>query len=288
MAGILNALTDATAGLATIQSLGNNASLGAPGISIAGVGIPGIPLISYRDYFLTSMESWIAAIPTRTQFIAIIDQIPAGLTTNLLQKLEKNDRLTDKDFDINAAKKALGNHLLQNVMGCIFLAGASIPSESLAASNAQIENNAGFKQGSILQGRDAFASNNLTLQFRETNASFTDLVMRPWLIAASHAGFVARPKTDPLYTKCNITILQYTRTYQKVSMIPRKVWNFYDCVPLNLSVRNLSYDAEDVENYDVSFIYDDYAVQDTLYLPLPDIISSIAHGNIPRISPFQK
>jgi len=234
------------------------------------------------------MESWIASIPTRTQFVAIIDTIPAGLTTNLIQKLEKNDRLVDKDFDIDYAKKALSAHLLQNVMGCIFLAGASIPSENLSVSNASIENNAGFKQGSILQGRDAFSASNLTLQFRETNASFTDLVMRPWLIAASHAGFVAREKTDPLYVKCNITILQYTRTYQKLSMIPRKVWNFYDCVPLSLSTRNLSYDTEAVENYDVSFIYDDYAVQDTLYLPLPDIITSIAHGKIPRVSPFQK
>jgi hypothetical protein len=288
MPGILNAVTNAAAGLATVASIGQNATLAAPSIGIAGVGVPGIPLISFRDYFLTTMESWVTSIPTRTQFIAIIDKIPKGMTSSLLQQLEGNKDGSKKDFDIDKAKSALGAYALQDVVGCIFLVGASIPSENLTADSAKIDNNRGFIQGSILQGRDAFASNNLTLQFRETNSSFTDLIMRPWLITASHAGYVARDTSDPLYCKCNITILQYSRTFQGLSMIPRKVWTYYNCVPLNLSTRNLSYDAESIENYDVSFIYDDYGVQNTLYLPLPDIISKISHGHIPRVSPFQK
>ena len=112
--------------------------------------------------------------------------------------------------------------------------------------------------------------------------------MRPWLIAAAHAGYVARPVDDPMNMKCNITIIQYTRTFQKLSMIPRKVWTFYNCIPLSLSVRNLSMDTEAVENYDVPFLYDSYGIENTLYIPLPDLINKISKGNIPRISPFQK
>ena len=173
-------------------------------------------------------------------------------------------------------------------MGCIFLSGVSIPSETLGGEAASLQNNRGFIQGSILNGREAFGSSNLTLQFRETNTSFVDFVMRPWLIAAAHAGYVARPVDDPMNMKCNITIIQYTRTFQKLSMIPRKVWTFYNCIPLSLSVRNLSMDKEEVENYDVPFLYDSYGIENTLYIPLPDIISKISKGNIPRISPFQK
>ena len=286
MPGILNAATNAAAGLATFQSLGSNATLAAPSTSILGVGIPGIPLISFRDYFLTSMESWIASIPLRTQFIAIIDQIPRSVTTDLMVKLEGNTDGGKKNFDIDQAKKVTGSYALQNVVGCIFLTGVSIPSESLNSGTADIGQNRGFIPGNILQGRSGFQS--VTLQFRETNTSFTDFVMRPWLIAAAHAGYVARPINDPMNVKCNITIIQFSRTYQKLSMIPRKIWQFYNCVPLDVNTRNLSYDSEIVENYDVPFMYDHYGVQSNLYIPLPDLISKIANGNIPRISPFQR
>ena len=286
MPGILTAATNAAAGLATFQSLGSNATLAAPSTSILGVGIPGIPLISFRDYFLTSMESWIASIPLRTQFIAIIDQIPRSVTTDLMVKLEGNTDGGKKNFDIDQAKKVTGSYALQNVVGCIFLTGVSIPSESLNSGTVDIGQNRGFIPGNILQGRSGFQS--VTLQFRETNTSFTDFVMRPWLIAAAHAGYVARPINDPMNVKCNITIIQFSRTYQKLSMIPRKIWQFYNCVPLDVNTRNLSYDSEIVENYDVPFMYDHYGVQSNLYIPLPDLISKIANGNIPRISPFQR
>ena len=62
MPGILNAVTNVAAGVATFQSLGTNKTLAAPSTSILGVGVPGIPLISFRDYFLTTMESWITSI----------------------------------------------------------------------------------------------------------------------------------------------------------------------------------------------------------------------------------
>ena len=232
------------------------------------------------------MESWIASIPLRTQFIAIIDQIPRSVTTDLMVKLEGNTDGGKKNFDIDQAKKVTGSYALQNVVGCIFLTGVSIPSESLNSGTVDIGQNRGFIPGNILQGRSGFQS--VTLQFRETNTSFTDFVMRPWLIAAAHAGYVARPINDPMNVKCNITIIQFSRTYQKLSMIPRKIWQFYNCVPLDVNTRNLSYDSEIVENYDVPFMYDHYGVQSNLYIPLPDLISKIANGNIPRISPFQR
>lgn len=288
MPGILNATTNAVAGLATFASLGQNATLAAPSVGVLGVGIPGIPLISFRDYFLTSLSSWVASIPNRTQYIAIIEQFPPGLTSKLMQKLEGNRDGGKKNFDIDKAKNVLTSYPFQKVVGCIFLDGVDIPSENLTASNAPIENNRGFLQGGVLGGREAFSSNNLTLQFRETNTSFTDFVMRPWLIAAAHAGYIARPVTDPLYTKCNIMILQYTKTYQNLSMIPRKIWSFYDCVPLSLSNRNMTYDSESMETYDVAFLYDEYGLQNTLYIPLPDILTTISKGSIPRISPLQR
>ena len=291
MSGILNAAGNFVTGASNFAG----GTLAQPNVQLFGVNIPGIPLISFRDYFLTSLESWVGSIPLRTQFIAIIDRFPPGLNTLMMRSLEHADG-DKKNFDIDRAKKVLTSTPLQGVVGCIFLQGADIPSENLGVETATIENNRGFIPGAVLGNRDSFVNQNLTLQFRETNTSFTDLVMRPWLIMASHHGYVARDpsnKSEALKNpKCNITLIQYSRSYQKLSMIPRKVWAFYDCVPLNLSTRNLSYDTESLESYNVPFLYSRYAIKDNLYLPLPDIIDAISNrgikGIIPRISPFQK
>jgi hypothetical protein len=287
MPGILNAATNAAAGLATFQSLGSNLSLAQTNATLLGANIPGIPLISFRDYFLTSMESWVSTIPLRTQFIALFERFPVGINTNILRGLEGTDYP-----DINNAKTALASYPLQNVVGCMFLQGADIPTETLAATTAPIDHGRGFLQGNILDNRDPFSNNNLTLQFRETNTSFTDFIIRPWLILAAHNGYVARNMNDSSEAlknpKTNIILVQYSRSYQNISQIPRKVWKFYDCVPLGLSTRNLTYDTESMEQYSVPFLYDRYTVENNLYIPLPDLISKIGRGNIPRISPFQR
>ena len=291
MSGILNAVGNATTALATLGGINQPGTLAAPSTIVSNVAIPGVPLISFRDYFLNTLESWVATIPLRTQFIAIIEQFPPSLTTATMQNLEpvKAYDGSGSGWNIDNARTALTNYPLQNVVGCIFLDGAEIPNETLTAGTASIDNNRGFVQGGILENRDAFASNNLTLRFRETNTSFTDMIMRPWVILGAHKGFVYRgaPGTKESI-KCNITIMQYSRTYQNVSQIPRKVWHFYDCVPLSVGTRSLTYDTETYEAYDVPFLYNYYTVADNLYIPLPDIITTLGNGNIPKISPFQR
>ena len=284
--GILNALGSATTALATVGGISQPGTLAAPSTIVSNVAVPGIPLISFRDYFLTSMESWVASIPLKSQFICIIQQFPSTLNTAALQTLERvaGDK---KGWDINTAKTALVNYPLQNVVGCIFLDGVDIPNDTVTPGTASIENNRGFVQGSVLTNREAFTNNNLTLRFRETNTSFTDMIMRPWVILAAHRGFVARTSSQSV--KTNITIMQYSTTYQNVSQIPRKVWQFYDCVPLSVGTRDLTYtEGNDVEHYDVNFLYNYYTIENSLYIPLPDIITAIGKGNIPKISPLQR
>jgi len=220
------------------------------------------------------MESWIAAIPLRTQWIMFFDNIPAGLNTNILQSLEplQGDK---KGFDIDRAKSVLTSYPLQGIAGCVFAQGINIPDDVLSTSVAGIPNNRGYIPGRISGNRSEFAP--LTVQFRETNTSFTDHIIRPWTILSSHAGAVARddqnrPELNP---KTNITIVQYTRSYQKISQIPRKVWHFYNCFPTGVTTRNLTYDTESMEMYQTQWAYSHYNVSDNLYLPLPDLIDKL-------------
>jgi hypothetical protein len=286
MSGILNSIGNATKGLATIGGITNQGGLPAPSVVVSNLAIPGVPLISFRDYFLTSLESWFASIPLRTQFIVLIESFPDDLTTSIMQQLELV-QADKKGWDIDKAKSVLTSYPFNNVVGCLFVDGASIPDDVLTAEVASIPNNRGFTQGGVLGNREAFASNNLTIQIRETNTSFVDLVMRPWVILSAHRGFIAQ-ELPQRNIKTNITVIQYAKTFQNISQIPRKIWRYYNCAPLSVGTRNLTYDTEDIESYDVSWLYDYYTIENSLYIPLPDIISKIGKGNIPRISPLQR
>ena len=272
--GILNAANNFLQGVSNITRGALGGSLAQPNVNLFGLNIPGVPLLNFRDVFIKSMETWVGAIPLRTQWIVLIDAFPLGLNTNILQSLEpiQGDK---KGFDINRAKAFLTSYPAQSIVGCIFAQGVNIPDDTFNTSVAEIPNNRGFIPGRISGNRSEFSP--LTIEFRETNSSFADVVIRPWVILASHAGLVARnkdnkPELDP---RCNITVINYTRSYQKLSQIPRKIWNFYNCVPTGVGTRNLTYDAESAENCQTQWVYTHYTVSDNLYLPLPDIIDKL-------------
>jgi len=280
-----------------IRGLGENASglltgtnpLSQPQItSVFGFTVPGTPLISTRDFFLSQMESWFTTIPLRTQWMLLIQGYPQLLQTEVVQSLE--DRAGNyNNFYINQAVSILKSYPLNKVIGCVFAQGIDIPSmQKLSTSKTKVFNDKqrGFIPGQISEGKNSF--DNLTIQFRETNTSFVDFVVRPWSMLSSHFGFVARQQGDLRDVSTTISILQFTRSYQKLSQIPRKIWTFYNCFPVSVGNQNLTYDQEAMDINTTEWTYSNYTVQNNLYLPLPDIINKIASGNINRISPFQR
>lgn len=295
---ISNSISNAASNF--VNSIGNNLkgllngtnSVTQPQLAnIFGFNIPGIPLVSMRDYFLLNMESWISAIPLQSQWIAVIDPYPNALNSILLKTLERTEG-NNNAYNINAAKVALTNFANQKIVGCIFANGVTIPQEKFNVSAVSVNNNRGFIPGIIASNRDNY-STGFNMTFLETNTSFIDFVIRPWVILAAHYGFVARPgdipgKRDKNNIKCNITLLHYTRTYQNVSMIPRKVFRFYNCAPLSVSTQEYSYvEPDSPKSYAVQWAYSHYTVENNLYLPLPDIISRVTSGQVPTISPLQ-
>ena len=283
-----------------IRGLGQNISglltgenpLSNPSItSLFGFTVPGTPLISSRDYFLSQMESWFTTVPMRTQWMVLIQSYPTLLTTSVLQNLERTEG-NFNNFNISQAVSILKSYPLNKVVGCLFAQGVNIPQlEVMEVDRNKVFNQQqrGFIPGVVATGRSSFT--DLTIQFRETNTSFVDFVVRPWTILAEHFGMVARPPGDLRNVSTTIKVLQFTRTYQEISQIPRKIWTFYNCMPTSVNPKNLTYDQESMEIDDTTWAFSNYAVENNLYLPLPDIINKINKNGfkslIPRISPFQ-
>ena len=274
---ILNSVNNAIRGVTNPVNNLVGGTLAQPSISLLGTNLPLSPLISFRDNFLESMGQWTNAIPRQTQFIVLFDNFPLGLNTSVLQSLEPN--VFSTGFDIDTSKTLLASVKNQGIVGCIFVNAFDIGSETLGATSANIDNNRGFIQGTVLTDRGAFVDNKVMLNFRETNTSFTDLIMRPWLILASHYGLVARDPNNPAEVlknpKVNMTIVQYSPTKAGLSQIPRKTFRFFNCVPVSLDTRSNGYGTEKIDNYSVSFVYDKYEVQSNLYLSVEQLIKSI-------------
>lgn len=290
-----NPLTDAIQGLqdaAKGVAAGTNPLIAPQLTNLFGFTVPGIPLISARDFFLLQMESWLTSIPLKTQWLVVIQGYPAALKTQTLQALELTGG-NIHNYDINTAVRILKSFPLNKIVGCVFAQGVGIP-ENETTNTFFTENqfNRGFLNGLISNGRSSY-DGGLQINFMETNTSFVDFVVRPWVILADHYGYVARPPSESEKdVSTTITILQYTRSYQKLSMIPRKIWTFYNCYPTSVGSRELTYDGEAMDTFPVTWKYSNYAVQNTLYLPLPDIITRISQiasnprGNLPRVSPL--
>jgi hypothetical protein len=269
---------------------GQNPSFAPQITQLFGFNVPGVPLISPRDYFLTQMESWFTAIPMSTQWIIVIDNYPVQLRSDVMQALERTDG-GRKGWDISTSVSILKSFPLQRIIGCLFANSVSIPAEQFNVDSASVPNNRGFLPGIIGSNRQVDPP-TLTIEFRDTNTSFIDNLLRPWVILGSHFGMVAREgdkpgSRDPRNMKCNMTLLQYGRTLNSISMIPRKVWHFYNCMPYNIGEQNYNYTDEVVNNIATRWTYSNYTIENGLYVPVQDLVNRISNGEIPRITSFQ-
>ena len=239
-----------------------------------GVNIPGIPLISTRDYFLAQLNSWVTTPALQSQWIAVIDSFPPALASSIIRNLERTGG-NSQAFNIDLAKALLTNFALQKVSGCVFCNRFEAPQESCSVETALLENNRGFIPGIISGNRQSYAENLISMDFYDNNTSFVDNILRPWIILASHYGHVTR-KESKFAIKTNITLLSYAKTFQNVSMIPKKVFRFYNCVPVSVNTETFEYDEPNTTGTGtVRFSYTNYTIENNLYLPLPQILSAI-------------
>jgi hypothetical protein len=238
--------------------------------------IPSIPIISPRNYFLQTMESWISTPSNTTQWVVLFDDFPQTLKQQTLQELEYTDGAKQ---GWNIPYTQLTNYFLQKTTGCIFCQGFSLPRERANISYAN--SNRGFIGGPVVNERAT--KQNLTLDFLETNLSFVDAILRPWVILASHKGLVARPDGESI--KTNITVIQYAKTNQNLSPIPRKIWTFYDVCPVAINQTNYNYADESVEiRAGVEFSYNRYQVYNSTYIPVFSLIDKFSNGGVDELA----
>ena len=252
---------------------------------------------SHTENFLQNLEKWEFSIPMNFLWLVRIDVnnsnqksgfVPNMINSGYMWMYEAGDagqhagapvygptrrpaghESNGKGWDINQSKREITRDAYmsagQGKSGCILAQGVVIPGENYNVEDLAINNNMGFIPGKVGGNRQPLQP--LTIEFRETNRSFPDTVLRPWIILASHMGLVARPDNDYRNIKCNITLIQLAKTYQYIPHLERKIFRFYNCVPTRLSSHELTHqDGQNLQLYSSDWAYTHYTVES-----LPDM-----------------
>lgn len=209
---------------------------------------------SHIPYFHSLMCNWALNIAQQFTWVVVID---AQNKDNLFSKITNTlPELEPTGWDTNEALNATWITQTQDVIGCIFAQGVSIPGEEVIIERAGITEGSkrGFINAPIVNGRTDFTP--LQISFLETNRSFADGVLRPWSIIVAHEGLIANNNS----IKANIHVYQLARAGENTPNIIRKAWTYFDCVPVSITAEELAYTTGDFGKRQVFFTYNYYTL----------------------------
>lgn len=222
------------------------------------------------SYYLNTLSKWSTAPALANLWYVKFNFENSVVSAGLLDKLNvwedyKSNIGQGWNVDTSVLNELLGianqsgtnGELSYN--GCIFARQVNIPGERVSI------NRTGLDYGGLLAPNTANNRNNpelLSITFLETNRSFCDLILRPWLVMTSHLGLIARSEAS-LNVKCkSVTLYQLAknRLGSKAPLEIRKQIRFLNVVPTSVEGFAVAQD-DGIINRTASFAYDQYVIE---------------------------
>ena len=228
-----------------MQTLGDKTLTNFKGNSLGNV--------SEIQSFLNFLADSSTSIPLNANFL-ISFKIPVEVTKIIATTYEAGG--TEKWESITGAAGKLaavqGAGIGKERTACMFANGITLPAEKNNYERTGMLN-AGLVSGVISTSREQQKSLDIT--FLETNLSFLDFIIRPWIIAGTHRGLIAR--SDAKTIKTNITAYFYDKNMNNKV---RKQYDFYGCMPVSLDAATHDYGPSLTTVGKVGWAYNSYTV----------------------------
>jgi hypothetical protein len=222
-------------------------------------------------YYNEVLSKWPTAIAASSQWFVQFDFSGANVLKNNFNRINQLD-----SADVQSNKlywyfpKQTTETLLNNknqsptdvFLGCVFARDITIPSETVKASNEGLDYG-GYQAPAVASEREKY--NKLKITFNESNSSFLDFIIRPWIVNVGYFGLVARDINSEKAVKANLVQACYlgkTGGDRSASPIIRKVINFFNVAPVGLQSMTSQYQSEGLQYASVDFVYDHYTVTD--------------------------
>jgi hypothetical protein len=219
------------------------------------------------DSYLKTLSEWPTALGSSNQWFLWFDvRNVNALTNNLNEQLYNFEGNFGRSsgWNINedtVLKLVDGEYHFRERIGCVFAKQVNLPSESFDAGNKGLDYS-GWMPPAISSNRQKY--NKLKITFLETNASFVDFVIKPWLILSSYYGFISRRQNSDKNVKCLFCDVHFlARTQSGQAQDSRKTYRFQNIVPVSIDAEQYSYLSDDMKTTSVEFVYDQYYVRDT-------------------------
>ena len=184
-----------------------------------------------QDFLTQVLSDPALHIPIEANFVVSIEGI-----SSIINNLENNlDIISDNALTVYNG--TIWSQIKQLSDNDIFFAnGITIPGEGSNSSRVGIENSTtgGLLTGPTLRGRKSLG--NFEISFLETNSSFIDYVMRPWVVAAAQYGLFARGGNSSQNFKTRVTANYLDKTSNDpANPIYRKTISFVNAVPVDVA-----------------------------------------------------
>lgn len=213
------------------------------------------------------------SIPLGSNFFIQIANIPTAVaSTDNLQYFEPGRSAGWNIVDGTNNLINVHNDMGRNAKGaCLFANGITPPIEAINV--ARVGMNAAFNDysGGLLDGvvtKSRKQQDSVAISFLETNQSFIDFIIRPWVILTGHVGLIARAPGSFDDVKTTITATFFSRHSGIVS--PRKIFTFFGCAPVSIdTATTYDYGTNAVNTVKTTWAYNYYTLQGVTPLAPP-------------------
>ena len=219
----------------------------------------------YR-YYLDVISNWPTAIAPESQWFVNFD-LETVTALKTVSNVQKYDSGSGSDTVWNIPQGTVNNLIskenqfaTESLIGCVFAREVTVPGESIDAGNVGLDYG-GYQAPATSNGRNKYGK--LHIVFSETNSSFLDFVIRPWIILVCYYGLLARADKSPKKVKCNYADVVYiAKTGPYSPSIQRKIIRYFNIAPVSIGSISNTYASEGMQYKGVDFVYDSYSVLD--------------------------
>jgi hypothetical protein len=209
--------------------------------------------------FLELIDTESFHIPFSAQW-AVLITLPDGLIGEIknVPNFEDSRWYPGSDIFTELTKQSV---FTDEGVGCIFADSVTQIGDGFGVTDADIGDSGttgGIIPGIYSKNRTGFASKLLKMKFRETSLSFTDFVIRPWIILASHYGRIA--DKNNVTKSPEITVINFSKGKSPAQI--RKSFKYFQCTPYMVDDIEMTYEKDTVMSYSVTWSFERYAIDE--------------------------
>jgi len=209
------------------------------------VTLPSLEKRNLRESFFQLLQEFSTFPAARNFFLVKLNSLPAALT----DQNQKNLGITKNPPGVDKAKAVYEKYISGNEF--MYLAtGVDLTAEKLSVNNRGSEEypNGLLPVGPFMDQKE-YPDNDLDIQFSETNISFVDTIIRPWIQLYSVHGnfgdinlttdvdiyFIAK---EQLTTRSTFKSILFGTSGG--APVVRKIYKYRDCIPYNIVDSNVA------------------------------------------------